>query len=130
MKKFTRLARAASLTVALSAVLLAVLSPAGAQTAFVDGFDDLPLMPGLAQEVGRVVQFDSPYGRIIESWANGSLKAESVAGFYQQTLPQLGWVIDGPDRYHRNSDVLVIDIRHKGNGVEVYFRDAPSPKAP
>jgi hypothetical protein len=101
-----------------------------ADTAFVDGFDDLPLVPGLSQEPGRVVQFDSPYGRILESWATGSLKSEAVLSFYKKTLPQLGWTADSAERFHRDNEVLILDIHRKGSGIEVHYRDAPAKSAP
>jgi len=111
-------------------VTLLVATPVWADTAFVDGFDDLPLMPGLSQESGRAVQFDSPYGRIIESWATGNQKIEAVVEFYENTLPHLGWIADSSDHYHRDSDVLVLDIHRKGSGVEVHFSDSPVQKTP
>ena len=116
----------------LAAALIAgsVAVGARADTAFVDGFDDLPLMPGLSQEAGRVVQFDSPYGRIIESWATGSVKTEAVLGFYKKTLPQLGWTADSAERFHRDNEVLILDVHRKGSGVEVHYRDAPAKSAP
>ena len=97
---------------------------------FVDGFEDLPLMPGLSQEPGRLVQFDSAFGRIIESWATGPVTREAVEAFYQSTLPQLGWVADGPGRFHREGDVLLLDARRKGSLVEVHYRDSPPRHTP
>lgn len=114
----------------LAAALPALSVSARADDQFVDGFEDLPLMPGLSQEPGRVVQFDSPYGRIVESWAMGDLKRDAVAKFYDATLPQLGWVADGPGRFRRQGEILLLDIHRKGAGVEVHYRDSPPRQKP
>ena len=60
--------------------LLLLAAPAAAQS-FVDGIDDLPLMPGLAQ-TGDSSVFDSPQGRVLPG---------AVAAFYARTLSELGW---------------------------------------
>jgi hypothetical protein len=74
-------------TLVLGLLLLAL--PAAAQS-FVDGIDDLPLMPGLAQ-TGDSSVFDSPQGRVVEALAEGRLPAGAVASFYARTLLELGW---------------------------------------
>jgi hypothetical protein len=69
--------------------LLLLAAPAAAQS-FVDGIDDLPLMPGLAQ-TGDSSVFDSPQGRVVEALAEGRVLPGVVAAFYARTLSELGW---------------------------------------
>ena len=71
--------------------LLAVLSaPASAQD-FVPGFEDLPLMRGLAPIAGSGHVFDSPAGRLVESHASGTVSRAEVETFYRESLVALGW---------------------------------------
>src|SRR3546814_8691143 len=55
------------------------------------GVEDLPLMPGLAEIADAATVFDAPQGRIVESYAAGTVAAAEIRSFYAQTLPQLGW---------------------------------------
>jgi hypothetical protein len=88
--------------------LLLLALPAGAQS-FVDGIDDLPLMPGLAQ-TGDSSVFDSPQGRVVEALAEGSVSPGAVAAFYARTLVELGWRRAGADgSYVRVGEKLAID---------------------
>jgi hypothetical protein len=95
------------------AIALAVIlaSAAGAEDSagkFVAGFEDLPLMPGLTQAAGSATVFDSPSGRVIESYAEGNVDKPAVMDFYAKTLPQLGWRQIAPYRFKREGEVLEI----------------------
>jgi len=101
------------------AVALAVLSPAilpggaAAQTegtAFVGGFDDLPLMAGLEEIEGAGVTFDTPSGRIVERYATGDVAAAAVERFYRETLPALGWQPAGGLAFRREGEALTIAV--------------------
>lgn len=100
-----------------------------AASGFVDGFEDLPLMPGLSQDPGSATVFDSTAGRIIESYATGRLSQDSVLSFYAETLPQLGWEAVGVDHaaaiYRREGEDLRVDVREKGGIVNVHFQASP-----
>ena len=96
------------------ALLCALAQPAaGAEAgepAFIDGFDDLPLMDGLEVIEGAGVLFDTPQGRIVERYATGALDAAAVGGFYLATLPALGWQPAGPLRFVREGEALSITL--------------------
>src|SRR3546814_2101394 len=55
------------------------------------GVEDLPLMPGLAEIADAATVLDAPQGRIVESYAPGTVAAAEFRSFYAQSLPQLGW---------------------------------------
>jgi len=65
--------------------------PASDVISFVDGFEALPLMPGMHNVIGSSVVFDTPTGRIVESAIAGITTAAEVMAFYARSLPQLGW---------------------------------------
>lgn len=90
------------------AVWLAAL-PAGAESAFVAGIRDLPLMDELTTVADAGVQFDKPSGRIVEAFAEGRVPAPRVRRFYRRTLPQLGWERTARDTYAREGEVLELD---------------------
>jgi hypothetical protein len=95
---------------ALAAGVIGLLMPPSrADQAYVGGVDDLPLMPGLVEDTQSNLVFDSPVGRIVEAYATGRVRVEGVEQFYEETLPQLGWVRIGANQYRRESDVLEIE---------------------
>ncbi|MCQ2914667.1 MAG: hypothetical protein MJ247_05685 [Alphaproteobacteria bacterium] len=63
-----------------------------AETVFAEGFEDLPIMPGLHHSDNQSIHFDTPGGRIVEVGLEGEdSKGSEVFKFYSETLPQLGW---------------------------------------
>jgi hypothetical protein len=106
--------------------LLFFAAPAFAdEQAYVAGIEDLPLMPGLKQSIVPPTEFDKPNGRIVESTASGKVSAAKVQEFYDQTLPQLGWVSVGPYEYVREDEALEIGVRKQGSGAMVRFTIEP-----
>ncbi|KJS34227.1 MAG: hypothetical protein VR70_18280 [Rhodospirillaceae bacterium BRH_c57] len=97
----------------------------GAPAQFLAGFDDLPLMPALTQDVDRVTVFESPYGRIAESTASGRTTRAAVLAFYGATLPQLGWVRASDTLFRREGEELTLDITDSGGAVTVRFLVSP-----
>ncbi|MEQ8816649.1 MAG: hypothetical protein RLO51_18000 [Thalassobaculum sp.] len=93
--------------------------------AFVDGFEDLPLMPGLRNVPAASVSFDAAVGRIVVAFAEGAVRMPAVRAFYTETLPQLGWKPEGADRWLREGEVLTLDTVVEGNGLVVRFELAP-----
>lgn len=93
--------------------------------AFVDGFEDLPLMPGLANVPAASVSFDAAMGRIVVAFAEGQVGMPAVRAFYAATLPQLGWTPGGAGRWQREGEVLTIDTVVEGDGLVVRFELAP-----
>lgn len=93
--------------------------------AFVDGFEDLPLMPGLANVPAASVSFDAAVGRIVVAFAEGRVGTPAVRAFYAETLPQLGWSPDGVGRWTREGEVLTVDTVVESDGLVVRFELAP-----
>ena len=58
---------------------------------FVEGVEDLPLMPGLSNVEAAGLAFDTVEGRIVVAFASGRVTREAVLVFYADTMPQLGW---------------------------------------
>jgi hypothetical protein len=113
------------LTSAVLAILLLAAAPSGvrapgippaqaAENAFVDGIDDLPLMPGLIAVGDQSLVFDKPDGRIVQAVATGRVRAAAVRSFYADTAPQLGWKPAGEGRYTRDGESLRIELTDPG----------------
>ena len=85
--------------------------PAAAAVGFVDGLDELPLMPGLFSVEAEALTFDKPTGRIVQAEARGAVGIEAVRKFYGETVPQLGWRCTGGDRFVRDGEALLLDFR-------------------
>lgn len=117
-------------TIALAGVLAVLAAfPAwsgGASADFLTGFDDLPLMPALHQDSDGVTVFESPYGRIAESYASGPTTRGAVLDFYAATLPQLGWARTGEATFRREGEDLTLDVTDTGGGVTVHFLVSPA----
>ena len=112
-----------------AALILLLAGPAAAQSAFVPGFEDLPLMPGLVASAEGPVVFDAPSGRIVEAQVAGPASAARVLDFYRETLPQLGWHAAGPDgTFEREGELLKLAITEPERGqITVRFSLAPAP---
>ena len=76
------------ITILLSTFL--VFSAVSAQSGeFLTGFDDVPVMRGMAQVQSQDLVFDTPGGRIVEGYAAGSVTLTAVERFYRSTLPHV-----------------------------------------
>jgi hypothetical protein len=125
------------LTSAVLAALLLAASPFGVRVpgihpahaqgvagAFVEGIDDLPLMPGLVGMADQSLVFDKPNGRIVQAVAVGRVQASAVKSFYADTAPQLGWKSAGEGRFTRDGESLrieMIDAGAPGGALTVRF---------
>jgi hypothetical protein len=94
-------------------------APVAAQTSFITGLNDVPLMPGLVP-LGETLVFDKPGGRIAEAVFTSRQGADAVARFYADTLPQLGWRAAGKDRYVRDREELALHL--SGSAVRVVLQ--------
>ena len=104
------------------ALLCHAVLPALAQEAgrYFTDLPDLPVMPALAEMPEAGVRFDKPEGRIVEVYARGEAQAEEVLAFYRQALPQLGWKIEGPERFRREGEVLKLGVEARGGVVTLH----------
>ena len=98
---------------------------ARAGDAFVPGFEDLPLAPGLTAVPEAAMSFDSAAGRIVESLAKGRIDAGAVLAFYARTLPQLGWQQMTEATFGREGEALAIEISESEGVLTVRFALAP-----
>ena len=93
---------------------------------FLSVYEDLPLQPALVEVPGSALFFDSQEGRIVEVEAKGLSDKQTVQKFYASALPQLGWAQDAPGQFHRDQEVLKIEITEAGKGaVVVRFKVSP-----
>lgn len=111
----------------LAAALFLGLFGGGAALAqtFLPGFEDVPLMEGLAAEQDAGLVFDSPAGRIVEAYAVGEVAWQDVITFYTATLQSLGWRTLGQGRFAREGEELHIDRFGRDGDLTVRFTLAP-----
>ncbi|WP_420403042.1 hypothetical protein [Nisaea sp.] len=107
------------------ALLLAFVRPGLAADSFVEGFADLPLMPGLEQIPDASVAFDAASGRIVVAFARGPVAADQIRSFYAETLGQLGWSGAGKDSFQREGERLTLDFTPDGGQLLVRFSLLP-----
>jgi hypothetical protein len=105
--------------------LLLIGRQAYAADGFVTGIDDLPLMTGLAAVETGHVDFDSPGGRIVISYAKGQTDPAKVTEFYAVTLPQLGWTRTGDTSFRREGEILHLDYDETPPSLTVRFSLTP-----
>lgn len=109
----------------LLVALLLFAAPAVAQDGFFSDVPDLPLMQGLEEVPEQSIVFDKPEGRIVETFAVGTVTQDAVIAFYRETLPQLGWTAQGPATYHRGDEQLVLAFTPAREGLIVRFTLSP-----
>ncbi|MBF0563118.1 MAG: hypothetical protein HQL37_14140 [Alphaproteobacteria bacterium] len=106
--------------------LVLVFAPAWAGGgAFLAGVEDLPLMPGMSESAAAGTTFDTPAGRIVEAYAEGTATGAQVLRFYQETLPQLGWTAKGSNTFHREGERLKLEIVTERPRLSVRFTVVP-----
>ncbi|MEQ8334763.1 hypothetical protein [Nisaea sp.] len=107
-------------------VLLLASARAGlAADGFVDGFVDLPLMPGLEQIPDASLAFDTASGRIVVAFARGALSVAGIQSFYAETLGQLGWTRADENTYQREGESLTLDFTPDGEDTLVRYSLLP-----
>ena len=70
---------------------------------------DVPIMAGLSVEPALGFAFDSPSGRIVMIFASSTAKAADILGFYNDSLPAIGWV-GGDGTWRRGPETLDISL--------------------
>ena len=114
--------------IAILLVLSLAAVPSGAADGFVEGFEDLPLAPGLASLPDAGTTFDKPTGRIVVAYAQGATRRAEVERFYTSTLPQLGWKPeDKPNSFAREGERLVIELLGSDGALTVRYTLSPAP---
>lgn len=92
---------------------------------FIATLYDVPLMNGMVEITEEGSVFDTPSGRIAEAItiARADMTKEQVLAFYQQSLPQMGWVQQKSYEYTREAQLLTINIEertHQGQPIDLY----------
>lgn len=124
------------LAVLLMALFLGLASPVVAEgpngdvAAFITGTEDIPLMPGLEEDIDAGTTFDTPAGRLLEAYAVGAMTPEQVLRFYTESMPQLGWKRKGENTFFREGEMLTIDFpkppgNAQGPAITVHFTLKP-----
>ena len=91
-----------------TAVVFGSLTPAkAAQSQQHSWVGDVPIMADLSVEPALGFAFDSPNGRIVMIFASSTAKAADIIGFYNDSLPAIGWV-GGDGTWRRGPETLVI----------------------
>ncbi len=104
----------------------ASLSEAHAAAGFLSIAEDVPLMPGLAENADAAAVFDKPSGRIASTEAKGAVTAKAVRDFYASTLPQLGWTRQTSEQYRREKEQLRFGFAGRDGALTVRFELAPN----
>ena len=82
-----------------------LIKPVYAAENFVEGMEDVPLAQGLNQISQDNISFGNEETRLLEAYFTAkNTKFESVADFYRESLPQLGWKYQG-----KREDSLLFD---------------------
>lgn len=112
--------------IGLLAVFLLIGKGATAEDlTFLSALEDVPLMEGLREATQETVHFDTPSGRIVESYAVGSVTKPSVLSYYQETLPSLGWEPVASGSFMREGEYLKISVSMESGGATVHFSLSP-----
>ena len=113
------------LITAIASAAAALASAAGAGDVFLSRLEDMPLAPGLSEDAGAGLSFDSASGRIVEAYARGNLTEDQVLHFYQETLPQLGWTAENARQYRRGGERLRLELTRSGQALTVHYSLSP-----
>ena len=117
--------RALTNRIAIAVIALAMSMTCAAADGFLSGFEDVPLMPGLTTDEEAGLVFDSPAGRIVETYTVGEVAWADVISFYTASLRSLGWRMEGEGRFIRESEELQIDRFGADGALTVRFTLAP-----
>ncbi|MEG9860890.1 MAG: hypothetical protein V6Z81_00055 [Parvularculales bacterium] len=103
---------------------------------FLSGVEDVPLMAGLQEVTEENLVFDVPEGRIVQAEARGTVRVEAVQEFYEETLVNLGWQLEGVGVkemvFRRGGEQLAIkfsalDGEAQGKETVINFSLIPAP---
>jgi hypothetical protein len=116
--------RISIIIVAVAGFMLA--SAPGHAEVFLAGFEDVPVMPGIAVDPGASIAFDTPAGRIVEAYGAGTVTRDAVRRYYQTTLPQLGWTRTGELTFQRDGETLTVEMLDSAAALTIHFRLTPA----
>ncbi len=92
------------------------------QAAFIEGTEDLPQMRELVPIEDLSMSFDTPEGRIFQSYQQSeSLSQKQVEAFYKETLPALGWTEVKKNIFEREKEQLSLSFEKVNHILIVRF---------
>lgn len=91
---------------------------ANALSSFIEGMEDVPIPDKMMQIQADSFSFGNEETRLVEAYLQSNFgKFSFVAGFYESTLPQLGWELTQSDSesltFVRNNEELNITLTSK-----------------
>lgn len=98
-----------------------------AAQSYVEDLVDLPLMDGLSLVEDTGFVFEQENGRIVEKVAMGAPSSKTIAQFYADALPQLGWTNTGNNTFKRDKEELSLSFKKEGSLSVVIFHLNPAP---
>ena len=125
MKKFNFFR--VSILITLFLLLVSYLQTARTEP-FSSIIENLPLINGFKEDLENIVVFETPMGRIIETSALGKGNLQDAIDFYQKSLPQLGWDTRSKTQYHKNGEMLKIEVKDKSDAestIRIFFKITP-----
>lgn len=109
----------------IKALVLALLTTASIQSNaedFLAGNSDIPIMNGLKINTTEQMDFDTPTGQLLVLEGNALQKTgEDVLKFYENTLPQLGWIQKEKGVFVRQNDTLTLSILKNKKPAKIRF---------
>lgn len=97
-------------------------APLRAEGTFIAGAEDVPLPEGVRQDADAGLAYDTPAGRIVDAYLlSDSRSGAEILGFYDRTLPQLGWRIEN-GRFVREDEVLTVEVLDDAPPSSVHLR--------
>ena len=77
-------------------ILASLMFSFSARAAFIEGLEDVPVMEGMTQLPNDSISFGNEESRLVEAILESeSASFKKVEEFYQNTLPQMGWIYQG-----------------------------------
>ncbi len=90
----------------------------GAETKFISGTEDIPLMPRLQEsDASAQAIFASPQGKILSTVMHGTVSPNEIFAYYDGTLPNLGWQKIKQGKYVREGEALTVKVKKYRNRI-------------
>jgi hypothetical protein len=93
---------------------------------FVEGIDDLPIFGNMKNNNESLVVFDTNEGRFIKIEIYGEAKLEQAKNFYNNILPNLGWIEEKSNAFKREKEILTINYEENKKNLVIVFKILPN----
>ncbi len=104
---------------------LIIFTPGVRAEIYLSVIDDVPVMPGLVEQMNESVIFEAASGRIVTAVASVTkrpgLDMGAALGFYTATLPALGWHAESPSRFTRDGEVMTLGVEQAQGRLTLRF---------